>query len=144
MKEVGKDELLQTLQHFQRDKIQRLDGIRVELILGYYEFIKQDLRRMVETTRNTGRMVGFYNTTFIALIPKHDNLPCFENFQPISLCDCLYKIIPKVILARRLKHISSKKISGEQFRFLEGKSMRKLGQHRKSFIQSRQKIRNRW
>jgi hypothetical protein len=62
------------------------------------------------------------NSTFIALIPKSDNPSSFDDFRPISLCNCLYKIISKVI-SRRLKVILSKNISSEQFGFLEGRKI---------------------
>jgi hypothetical protein len=81
----------------------------VELFLGCYDFIEEDLRRVVEATKTTRKMLRAYNTTFIALIPKEDNPTSFEKFRPISLCNCIYKIISKVI-ARRLKRVLSKQI----------------------------------
>jgi len=62
------------------------------------------------------------NSTFIILIPKKDNLDSLDNFRPISLCNCVYKIISKVI-AIRLKRVLSDNISMEQFGFLEGKQI---------------------
>jgi hypothetical protein len=50
-KEVGKEELYQTLQSFQKGKIPRPNGLLVEYFLGYYDFKKEDLRRVVETMR---------------------------------------------------------------------------------------------
>jgi hypothetical protein len=60
------------------------------------------------------------NSTFISLIPKTDNPSSFDDFRPISLCNCLYKIISKVI-NKRLKYILSRNISSEQFGFLAGR-----------------------
>ena len=51
----------------------------MEIFLGFYEFIEQYLRRVVETNINTWKMFRDYNTTFIALIPKEDNLLSFEK-----------------------------------------------------------------
>jgi hypothetical protein len=62
------------------------------------------------------------NATFIALIPKSDDPTSMEDFQPISLCNCIYKVVSKFI-ARRLKTILSEKISKEQFGFLEGRQI---------------------
>jgi hypothetical protein len=59
------------------------------------------------------------NSTFIALIPKLDEPQTFDDFRPISLCNCLYKIVAKII-ARRLNPILSGSISQEKFGFLEG------------------------
>ena len=77
---------------------------------------------MVEDTRISGRIPASFNTTFIALIPKTDNPVTLNEFRPISLCKCIYKIVSKVI-ARRLKVILSENISAEQFGFLEGRQI---------------------
>jgi hypothetical protein len=45
-----------------------------------------------------------------------------DEFQPISLCNCIYKIISNII-ARRAKIILSERISSEQFGFLEGRQI---------------------
>jgi hypothetical protein len=70
MEEVGKEELLCILQSFQKDKILGLDGLPMEFFLGCYDFIGEDLRRVVEASRTIGKMLGAFNTTFLALIPK--------------------------------------------------------------------------
>lgn len=72
--------------------------------------------RVIEESRKEGYIHNPINTTFIALIPRFDNLSSYEEFWPISLCNYLYKII-----ARRIKEILSIKISKEQFGFLEGR-----------------------
>jgi hypothetical protein len=47
-----------------------------------------------------------------------------DDFRPISLCNCVYKIVSKVI-ARKLKIILLERISSEQFGFLEGRKIHK-------------------
>jgi len=51
------------------------------------------------------------------LIPKIDKLRNFDEFRPISICNCVYKIITKVI-AFRFKGVLSYVIFAEQFGFL--------------------------
>jgi hypothetical protein len=58
-------------------------------------------------------------STFIALIRKKDRLVSFDDFRPIALCNCLYKIITKFIAAR-LKPILASSITAKQFGFLKG------------------------
>jgi hypothetical protein len=76
----------------------------------------------VEESRKNGRIHEPFNATFIALIPKLDKPTSFDDFRPISLCNCIYKIISKVI-SRRLKDILSRHISLEQFGFLKGRQI---------------------
>jgi len=56
------------------------------------------------------------------LIPKSKDPSYFEEFRPISLCNCIYKIIAKFI-AVRLKPILSRNISKEKFGFLDGRQI---------------------
>jgi hypothetical protein len=70
------------------------------------------LKALEEYIRN-GRMHTPINSTFIALIPKLDELQSFDDFKTISLCKFLYKIVAKII-ARRLKPILSDSISQEK------------------------------
>ena len=60
------------------------------------------------------------NYTFIATIPKDENLVSLDSYRLMSLFNCLYKIIAKVIVGR-LKPILSKTISRKEFEFLEGR-----------------------
>jgi hypothetical protein len=60
--------------------------------LGCYEFIEDDMRRVLEATRTTGKILESYNTSFIAMIPKEDNPTSFEKSRVISLCNCFYKL----------------------------------------------------
>ena len=55
---------------------------------------------------------------FIALIPKVDKPQSYDDYHPISLCNCIYQIIEKII-ENRLNLILSKHISKEQFAFFD-------------------------
>ena len=69
---------------------------------------------------NTAHMDGLINATNIALIPKCNNPISVTEFQPISLCNVIYKIIAKV-LANRLKVVLPNVISPFQSAFLAGR-----------------------
>lgn len=120
MDEVSMDELKTTLHSFQKDKSPGPDGWTIELFLGFFDVMGEDLLKVVEESRRSGRIHAPINATFIALIPKVDKPETFDDIRPISLCNCLYKIISKVISCG-LKVVLSEKISKEQFSFLQGR-----------------------
>lgn len=66
-------------------------------ILHWILWIIEDLMILIKQSRANGRMLATFTETFIALICKTNNLISFEELEPSSLCNCIYKIIAKVI-----------------------------------------------
>ncbi|CAJ2670867.1 unnamed protein product [Trifolium pratense] len=62
------------------------------------------------------------NATFIALIPKTDSPQRLNDFRPISLVGCLYKILAKV-LANRLRQVIGSVISESQTAFVKNRQI---------------------
>jgi len=120
--EVSEEELKETLFSFQKDRSPGPDGWTIEFFQELYEILGKDILRVVEDSRQSGRIPASINSTFIALIPKIDNPSSLDDFRPISLCNCIYKVISKII-ARRIKGILSSNISSEQFGFLKGRQI---------------------
>nr|GEX57649.1 hypothetical protein [Tanacetum cinerariifolium] len=65
---------------------------------------------------------GGYNASFITLIPKVTDPVGLNDYRPISLIGCSYKVIAKV-LANRLKVVIPKIISNSQSAFIEGRQI---------------------
>jgi len=63
-----------------------------------------------------------FNRTFLALIPKKDEPISFKDFRLITLCNCIYKFVAKII-SRCLKPVLSEVISKKQFGFLNGRQI---------------------
>jgi hypothetical protein len=122
MAQVTEQELLVVMKSFQKGKSPGPDGWSIEFFLGFFDLLGNDILKVVEESRKNGRIHEPLNATFIALIPKSDNPTTFDDFRLISLCNCIYKIISKVI-SLRLKDILSRHISGEQFGFLKGRQI---------------------
>jgi len=118
MTPVTKHELLVVMKTFQKGKSLGLDGWTIELFLGFFDLLGDEILKVVEESRQEGHIHELINATFIALIPKSDNLDSFDDFRLISLCNCIYKIISKIINLR-LKDTLSQHITGEQFGFLK-------------------------
>jgi hypothetical protein len=107
-------EILSTLKGFKCSKSPGPDGWTVEFFLAFFDLLGNEILEMVEESRRKGRVSGALNATFIALIPKSDKPDSFGGFRPISLCNLVYKIITKIIVAR-IKTSLSVGISKEQF-----------------------------
>jgi hypothetical protein len=67
-----------------------------------------------------GRMSGSFNSIFISLIPKNDCPRNYSDFLAISLCNCIYKIMEKIITVT-IKSLILRVISNEKFGFLRGR-----------------------
>jgi len=61
------------------------------------------MRFLVDFHRNI-KLTKWVNSTFIALIPKVNSPQSLNDYKPISLEGCLYKVLAKV-LANRLCNI---------------------------------------
>ena len=116
---VSKDEVEAILKSMQKEKSPGPNGWTVEFFLHLFDSLGGDLTTVVKESRIPSSVYQPFNATFLTLIPKSDHPSSFNDFFPISLCTCLYKIIAKVI-ASRLKPFLSKNISAEQFGFLDG------------------------
>nr|GEV78470.1 RNA-directed DNA polymerase, eukaryota [Tanacetum cinerariifolium] len=62
------------------------------------------------------------NSSFIALIPKNQDPKSVNDYRPISLIGCLYKVVTK-ILANRLSSVISELISDVQTAFLPNRQI---------------------
>eukprot|EP00253_Pinus_taeda_P016622 PITA_16622 len=119
---VTKEEVEAAMKCMGKDKSPGPDGWTIELFLHFFDQIGAEITEVVEESRLKGEIYKPFNSTFIAMIPKQDDPESFEDFRPISLCNCIYKIIAKVI-AIRLVPILSRNISMEQFGFLDGRQI---------------------
>jgi hypothetical protein len=78
--EVTETELKDTMQSFQKDKSPGPDGWNIEFYLGFFELIGKDILKVIEESRQNGRIHDPLNTTFIALIPKVNDPHSFDDF----------------------------------------------------------------
>lgn len=114
---VTMEEIEGVLKWFKKDKSPGPDGWPIEFYIHFFELLGRDLLIAIEDSRKHDRIYDGFNSTFIALIPKIDHPISFHDYRPISLCNCIYKIISKII-AYRIKSILSVRIAKEQFSFL--------------------------
>lgn len=97
MMKVTKEELGAAIKWFKKDKSPGPYGWTIEFYIDFFDILGDDLLKIVEDYRRSGRISPAIESTFIALILKSNNPSSFNDFQPISLHNCLYKIISKII-----------------------------------------------
>eukprot|EP00253_Pinus_taeda_P008342 PITA_08342 len=119
---VSKEEVEAAMKIMAKDKSPGPDEWTIELFLFFFDLVGSEITDVVEESRQKGEAYNPFNSTFVALIPKKDDLKNFEDFRSISLCNCIYKIIAKVI-AIRIVPILSRNISMEKFGFLNGRQI---------------------
>ena len=99
-------------------KSPRPDGVNFGFIKDFLEDIKGDVMQFISEFHRKGKLSRGINTTFIALIPKVDSPQRLNDFRPIALIGCLYKILSKV-LANRLRLIIGRVVSETQTAFVK-------------------------
>lgn len=60
------------------------------------------------------------NSTYVCLIPKHQNAETLRQYRPISLCNTVYKVVTKIIV-NRIKPLLNKIIHPSQTSFIKGR-----------------------
>lgn len=96
------------------------DGYNFLFIKNAWEILKDDFSTVIAEFHRSGHIPQGANSSFISLISKVKDSCEVINFQPISLINCVYKVIAK-LLANRLKRVLSSIISPSQTGFMEGR-----------------------
>ena len=97
MSPVSRGEVGGILKSIQRDKSSGPDEWIVEFFQHFFDLIGDDHARLVEDSKSKGFVHDPLNSTFSALIPKFGDPQSFNDFRPISLCNCTHKISTKTI-----------------------------------------------
>ncbi|GKC42081.1 RNA-directed DNA polymerase, eukaryota [Tanacetum coccineum] len=104
------------------DKSPGPDGFTFEFFKKYWSTVGVDVINVVKEFFSPSNFPNGCNSSFIALIPKVLGAKQVNDFRPISLIGCQYKIIGK-ILANRLSLVIDGIISQEQSTFIKGRQI---------------------
>ena len=92
------------------------DGMPPIFFKHFWNIVGPDVLSATLSVLNLGTIPPKINHTFESLIPKTKSLKIAKDFQPISLCNVIYKLISKTI-ANRLKKCLPKLVSESQSTF---------------------------
>jgi Reverse transcriptase (RNA-dependent DNA polymerase) len=83
------------------------DGISNVFIAKFWEFFRVPLMKYANCCYEKGVLTSQFKTAKIRIIPKKGDISQIGNWRPISLLNCFYKIISRVI-AHRLRKVMDK------------------------------------
>nr|KYP72703.1 Transposon TX1 uncharacterized [Cajanus cajan] len=112
------DEIRAAVWDCDSDKCPGPDGINFKFIKDFWEVLKNDIVPFVQQFYDNAKLPKGTNSSFISLISKVDNLVKLNEYRPISLVGCMYKILAKT-LARRLKVVLPALVDERQMAFME-------------------------
>ena len=117
---VTKEEIKRGLWALKPFKAPGADGLHA----GFFQFFWVDVKNLVcneiVDIFQTRAIPEYLNETLICLIPKCQSLESLCNYRPISLCNSIYKVVSKIIVAR-LRPFLNKIISPVQAAFVPGR-----------------------
>jgi len=100
------------------DKCPGPDGFNFNFIKEFWGVLKPEFRRFVDEFHVNGSFPRGNNASFLALIPKVNHPQSLNEYRPIFLIGCMYKVIAK-LLANRLRHVIPVLIDERQTAFIK-------------------------
>jgi exonuclease III len=107
------NELDIAMQNMNENSAGGADGVGTKFLKKFWAYIRIPLHRYAIYSLNKGSLTQSFNSALIKLIPKKGNLKQIKNWRPISLLNCVFKIISKAIDSR-LQKICDKILSRGQ------------------------------
>ncbi|KAL4296842.1 hypothetical protein GQ457_12G018520 [Hibiscus cannabinus] len=95
------------------------DGFNMGFLKKFWSCLVDDIMIFFNNFYMGDDIDKSFNQSFIVLIPKIRNPVAIEDFRPISLVGCVYKLLAKV-LARHLSSIVDEFMGEQQFAFRPG------------------------
>jgi hypothetical protein len=96
------------------------DGFGPAFFKSFWHVIKGDLMAFLEEFHRGGANLAGVNQAYIALLHKSDNVLTAGGFRPISLQNCIMKIITR-ILTSCLQPFMERLVAFEQSGFIAGR-----------------------
>jgi hypothetical protein len=83
-----------------------LDGISSRFVYQFWDIFKKPLLRYANCVFDKGRLTQSFKSALVKLIPKKGNATDINQWRPISLLGCTYKVLSRAINNRLKKVIN--------------------------------------
>ena len=110
---LSMDELDKSVEEAKTGSAGGLDGINNKFIKKYWYYFKLPLLKYSRCCFRKGTLTDSFKTACIRLIPKKGDISKIKNWRPISLINCIYKVISRAI-NNRLKRFADRFCSRAQ------------------------------
>ena len=117
---VSIEEIKEALWSMKPYKAPGPDGLHAGFFQRFWLTVGDSVRKEVEKAFIERKVPEYLNKTHIVLIPKIQGPETIGNYRPISLCNSVYKIITKIIVARIRPHLDTL-VSPYQAAFVPGR-----------------------
>jgi exonuclease III len=97
-----------------------LDGINNRALVKFWSLLRIPLHNYAKNIIATGKLTKSFNNAGIRLIPKKGDLSQLKNWRPISLLNCVYKIISRAV-NNRLQKLAPMILSRAQKGFVKNR-----------------------
>ena len=114
------DELAEAVYSMKLNKSPGLDGIPVEFYKMFWKHIKFYLLESLLKSFEIGELSSSQRASVLSLIHKKGSMHNLDNYRPISLTNCDYKILA-FIFAKRLQLLIDKLINKNQTGYIKGR-----------------------
>ena len=81
------------------------DGLHAGFSHRFWLVVGKSMIDVIKKIFTEKTVLEYLNRTLIALIPKIQSPKTLSNYRPISLCNTVYKIVTKIIVARLRPHL---------------------------------------
>ena len=93
------DEILTTLKSLKPYKALGPDGLHAGFFQRFRMIMGNSVKTEAKQVFSIGKVPEYLNRTLITLIPKCTNLEFLNNYRPTGLCNTVYKVVTKLIVA---------------------------------------------
>ena len=117
---ITAEEVKQGLWSLKPFKAPGVDSLHAGFFQYFWEDVKGSVCKEVMEVFESKVVPEYLNETLFSLIPKCPNPESFNNYRSISLCNTIYKVVTKIIVAR-IRPFLDKLIASNQAAFVLGR-----------------------
>jgi hypothetical protein len=106
----------------EKNKAAGTDSIPIEFYQSYWQIIKTDIIQLFSDFHQDKVDISRINYGIVTLLPKISDASRIQQYRPICLLNCLYKLITKT-LTLRIEPFVDKLIHPAQSAFMKGRNI---------------------